>query len=138
MPDTTTVYLPINTWVHIQAFTNASFNQRVTITDEAGKSKVLTGTGEHDHPIPDGNYSFTTPSHSSSPLGWRMTVKVESFNNGSWQPSQVSSGSCGVQYYSLVMVVSEDYVDNDWNDAVVLFTWWTPPTSRNLDDLRKS
>ena len=138
MPDTATVYLPLNTWIHVQACTNAAFTQRVTITKEDGTTTVLTGSGEHDAPLPNGNYGFTTPGHAASPLGYRVTVEIESSNRGgSYEPSQVMSGSCGVMYYSLMMVVSEDYVDNDWNDAVVQFTWWTPPTLRNVDDLHK-
>ena len=88
--------------------------------------------------MPNGNFSITTPDHSSNPLGYRVTVQIESSNEGGqYQPSQVFSGSCGVMYYSLVLVVSEDYVDDDWNDAVVQFTWWTPPTLRNVADLQK-
>jgi hypothetical protein len=37
--------------------------------------------------------------------------------------------------YSIAMVVSEDYLDNDWNDAVVQFSWWLPPSARNVADL---
>jgi hypothetical protein len=138
MPGTTSVYLPLNTWVHVQAYTNASFNQRVTITQENGTVTTLVGTGEHDAPMPHGNFGLTTPDQSSSPLGYRVTVQIESSDSGGqYQPSQVYSGSCGVMYYSLLMVVSEDYVDEDWNDAVVLFTWWTPPQQRTEADLHK-
>lgn len=138
MPDTATVYLPLNTWVHVQACTNAGFNQRVTITQENGTITTLIGTGEHDTPMPNGNFGLTTPNQSGSPLGYRVTVMIESSNSGGqYQPSQVFSGSCGVMYYSLLMVVSEDYVDQDWNDAVVQFTWWTPPQMRTEADLHK-
>jgi hypothetical protein len=30
------------------------------------------------------------------------------------------------------------YVDNDWNDAVVQFSWWVPPTLRDPQDLHIS
>jgi len=139
MPDTVTIYLPLSTWVHVQAYTNAAFNQQVTITQEDGTVTVLTGSGEQDAPIPNGNFAITTPGHSSSQLGYRVTVQILSSNSGGqYQPSQVYSGSCGVMYYSLVLVVSEDYIDNDWNDAVVQFTWWTPPQLRNVADLHKT
>lgn len=134
--DTVSLYLPLNTWVHVQAFTNAAFLQQVTITYEDGSSVVLTGSGEHDAPMPNGDFGFTTPSSSRSPLGWRTTVQVQSDHDGTWVPSKVQSGGCNVAtYYSLAMVVSEDYVDGDWNDAVVLFTWWTPPSLRDVADL---
>jgi len=38
-----------------------------------------------------------------------------------------------VVYYWLAMVISEDYLDNDWNDAVVQFSWWVPGTSRSQE-----
>lgn len=131
MPNIATVYLPLNTFVSVAAFTNAGFNQRVTITPETGSPTVLVGSGEHNKPMPNGNYSINTPASSSSPLGYKITVAVESYQpSGTWAPSQVSQGSCSVMYYSLALVVSEDYVDNDWNDAVVQFTWWLPPSTR--------
>ena len=139
MPGTAVIYVPLNTWVNVRAFTNAGFNQRVTITPETGSATVLTGSGEHDAPMPNGSFHYNTPSSSSSPLGYRISVNIESQQpNGSWQPSQVSQGSCGVMYYQLVMIVSEDYVDQDWNDAVVQFTWWIPPTVRNAKDSLKA
>jgi hypothetical protein len=133
MPNTATIYLPLSTYVSVACFTNASFNQRVTITPETGSATVLVGSGEHNTPMPNGSFSITTPSSSSSPLGYRITVSVESYQpNNQWAPSQVSQGSCSVMYYSLAMVVSEDYVDNDWNDAVAQFSWWIPPAPRPL------
>ncbi|WP_431113331.1 fucose-binding lectin II [Variovorax paradoxus] len=132
MPNTATVYLPLNTFVSVACYTNASFQQQVTITPETGSPTVLTGSGEHNAPMPGGTFSLTTPSSSQSPYGYRMTVSVQSMQpNGQWAPSQVSQGSCAVMYYSLAMVVSEDYLDQDWNDAVVQFSWWIPPSARS-------
>jgi len=134
MPNTATVYLPLNTFVSVACYTNAAFLQQVTITPETGSAKVLTGSGEHNTPMPNGTYSLTTPSNSQSPLGYRMVVSVQSQQRGGrWAPSQVSQGSCSVMYYSLAMVVSEDYVDQDWNDAVVQFSWWVPPSGRSQE-----
>lgn len=133
--DTVAFYLPVSTWVHVRAFVNAGFAQRVTITFEDGTSKVLTGSGEHDTPLPNGDFSLTTPATSRSPLGWRVTVNVQSNHNGTWTPSSVMSGACSIQtYFSLQAVISEDYVDNDWNDTAVLFSWWTPPSARSEMD----
>jgi hypothetical protein len=36
-------------------------------------------------------------------------------------------------YYTLALVISEDYVDNDWNDGVVMFSWWDSPTVRSVE-----
>jgi Fucose-binding lectin II (PA-IIL) len=132
LPNTATIYLPLNTFVSVACFTNASFDQRVTITPETGNPSVLTGRGEHNAPMPGGSFSLTTSGTSRSPNGYRVVVSVESQQpNGRWEPSQVSQGSCSVMYYSLAMVVSEDYVDQDWNDAVVQFSWWAPPSARS-------
>jgi hypothetical protein len=134
MPNTATVYLPLSTFVSVACLTNASFSQRVTITPETGSPTVLTGSGEHNAPMPGGSFSLTTPATSQSPLGYRMVVSVQSQQpNGQWAPSQVSQGSCSVMYFSLAMVVSEDYVDQDWNDAVVQFSWWIPPSARSAE-----
>ncbi len=134
MPNTATIYLPLNTYVSVLSFTNAYFSQRVTITPEVGNQTVLTGSGEHNAPMPNGNFGLTTPGTSINPLGFKMTITVEAQQqNGQWAPSQVSQGSCSVMYYSLAMVVSEDYVDNDWNDAIVQFSYWLPPTNRSQE-----
>lgn len=138
MPDRATVYLPVSTWISVQAYTNASFTQRVTLSAEDGTTKVLTGSGERNTPMPNGTYGFMTPATSRSPLGWTVIVKVESSNSGGqYQPSQVMLGSCTVMYFTLSMVVSEDWVDQDWNDAVVQFSWWVPPSVRDPRDLHK-
>ena len=131
MPNIATIYLPLNTYVSVQCFTNAGFNQRVTITPEVGTATVLVGNGEHNAPMPNGTFSINTPGTSINQLGFRVTVAIESFQpNGQWAPSQVSQGSCSVMYYSLSMVTSEDFTDNDWNDAVAQFSWWAPPSTR--------
>lgn len=132
MPDTATIYLPLNTYVSVACFTNAMFEQRVTITPETGNATVLIGSGEHNSPMPNGSYSLTTPTSSQNPLGYRMVVSAESMQpNKTWAPSQVSQGSYSLMYYYLAMVISEDYVDKDWNDAVAQFFWWVPPSARS-------
>jgi Fucose-binding lectin II (PA-IIL) len=137
MPNIATVYLPLSTWVHIRAVTNAAQTQRVTIAVEGSNPVVLTGSGEHDSLMQNGDFGITTPSTSKSPLGCRVTVAVESQTSTGWQPSMVSQGSSSIMYYNLSLVVSEDSVDNDWNDAVVMFSWWIPPSSRTVEDLHR-
>jgi hypothetical protein len=138
VPNIAAIYLPLNTFVSVQCFTNARFQQRVTITPETGNARVLTGSGEHNAPMPNGNFSITTPGASVNPLGYKVKISVESSSaSGQWAPSQVSQGSCAVMYYSLAMVVSEDYVDQDWNDAVVQFSWWIPPSVRSMNRARQ-
>lgn len=134
MPNVATIYLPLNTFVSVQCFTNARFQQRITIAPETGSATVLTGSGEHNAPMVGGNFSITTPGASVSPLGYKVTVSMESSSaTGEWSPSNVNQGICAVMYYWLALVVSEDYVDNDWNDGVVQFSWWLPPPSRSME-----
>lgn len=133
MTNPVTVYLPLNTYVSVRAFTNAGFQQKVTITPENGPAIVLTGNGEHDTPLPNGNFPIQTPGTSSNPsLGFAVTIGVESNNgSGNWVPSQLIQGTTSVAYYNMAMVISEDYTDNDWNDSCVQFSWWTPPSARS-------
>ena len=129
MSDQVTVYLPLNTQVYVQAFANASLNQQVTITQESGTSTTLTGSG-NNAPMTNSPFTIATPGQSESPLGYRVTVVIESANgSGQNQPSQVSSGSCGVKYYSLIAVAAAVNINSVWNDALVQFSWWTPPVS---------
>ncbi|HEX5493976.1 MAG TPA: fucose-binding lectin II [Mycobacteriales bacterium] len=130
--DSTVVYLPFNTTVMIRAFTNASFQQRVTLAPEQGNPIVFTGIGENDTPI--GNTSMRTPAQGTNPRGYQVTVTIETNPGTGWQPSSVGQGGSSIMYYNLTLVVSEDYVDQDWNDAVVTFTWWIPPSTRTLPD----
>jgi hypothetical protein len=135
--NTTPVYLPHETWVNIHAFTNAAFEQHVIIEPEVGATINFTGSGEHDNPI--GQTGLQTPQTSEQPAGFRMSVSVESFADGKWSASAVAQSQlCRGWYYNLIMVVSEDYQDNDWNDAVVLFAWWTPPQQRVVPEAMRS
>lgn len=126
------LYLPLNTYINVRGFTNAAFEQQVTIIDERGDSHVMSGTGEHDAPMQNGQYAFTTPTTSKLPAGFQLTVSVSTYQGGRWISSEVTSGMTSIMYYNLAIVVSEDYTDNDWNDSVVQFSWWTSPEHRNL------
>jgi hypothetical protein len=102
------------------------------VTAGNGSPLVYTGSGESDTPI--GNGVISTAGNGSSPRGYQVTVSVESFFNGSWQPSSVMQGSTSIMYYNLILVVSEDYIDNDWNDAAVTLTWWVPSQTCSLSE----
>lgn len=130
MPDSAALYLPLNSWINVRSFTNSAFNQQVTVVEENGTRHQYQGSGEHDTPMPGGDFHIQTPGAASNPLGYKVTITIENYHDGKWNPSSVLQGSSGVMYYYLSMVVSEDYVDNDWNDAVVQFTWWLPPPAR--------
>ncbi len=131
MADNVVLYLPLNTYVNVRGFTNASFFQQATVLEENGTSHVMTGSGEHDTPMQNGTFAIQTPASSSNPMGYAVTVTIESQSGGTWNPSSVTSGKTSLMYYNMALVVSEDYTDQDWNDAVVQFSWWTPPEMRN-------
>lgn len=130
MSDSVNVYLPLNTYVSVRGFTNAAFLQQATVIQEDGTQTVMSGSGEHNAPMENGDFSIQTPDSSSSPAGYKVTITIESQQSGTWQPSSVTSGQISVMYYNTAVVVSEDYQDQDWNDAVVQFSWWTPPAFR--------
>ncbi len=135
--NTTIVYLPFSMWVNVHVFTNARFQQRVTIAPEGGKPIAFTGSGEQDHPI--GQTGIQTPASGKQSLGFPVAVTVESNHGGTWAPSAVAqSPPCLGWYYNLVMVVSEDYEDGDWNDSVALLTWWLPPKQRTVPEAMRS
>lgn len=120
--DSMTIYLPGSTDIVVQGFTNAAYQQRITITPSAGSPVVFTGAGEGNHPI--GTMQFTTPPGPDVPL----VVSIASSQDGghTWQPSDIYSDSCSVQALQVVVVVSEDLVDEDYNDAVCYVSWPQP------------
>lgn len=124
----TTVYLPFSTWINVRCVTNAAFQQQASIVEENGTTHTASGIGEHDAPMSNGTFVIQTPSSGKSPNGYGVTVSVQTMQSGTWQPSGVLQGGSQVMYYNLKMVCSEDYTDNDWNDTVVFFTWYTPPS----------
>lgn len=122
-----TILLPYSTAVVVQSFTNAAYMQRVTIQPQGGQPIVFTGTGYYDTPI--GQQTINTPAGSGS--GYPVVVNVDHSQDGgaSWQPSQVDWVDCQVMYYALATVVSEDAMNNTWDDATTYFTWTEPPPS---------
>ena len=128
MADSQTIYVPFSTYVSVRSFTNAAFMQRATVVEENGTRHQYEGNGEHDTPMPGGSFGIQTPASGSSPNGYQITITVKNYQGGGWKQSSVSQGGCSVMFYHLAMIVSEDYIDNDWNDCSVQFTWWIPPS----------
>lgn len=120
---------PGNATVFVQAFSNAGYNQAVTIQPPSGASAVFSGTGENNVPQalttqgfvtanPGGQPSFVVPSG-----GGEYTISV----TGNGKPSQVMADSNtlntpGGGQIVIGWVSSEDSQDDDWNDSVVIFT----------------
>lgn len=130
MTNSIKVYLPLNTWISVRGFTNAAFLQQACIVNENSNTHVMTGSGEHDAPMQNGVYAFTTPDTSKNPAGYEVTVSIQTEQGNQWLPSKLTSGKVSLAYYNMAMVVSEDATDNDYNDAVVQFSWWTQANPR--------
>jgi hypothetical protein len=122
----TTIYLPYATTVKIQAFVNAAWQERFTITPPSGPAIVFAGTGFFDTMV--GQTSITTPPKGSSSRGAPVTIVVDHSADGgrTWQPSQVASATCRIMSYGMCVVASEDSGDDTWDDATLYFTWASP------------
>ena len=70
----------------------------------------------------------------TTPTGNEFAVTITIMNSpdgGShWNPSDVYTDSCSVEAFNLTVVVSEDLVDEDYNDAVCLISWPQSTESR--------
>ena len=119
------ILLPPDTNVFLAALTNAAYLQRVTVTPPSGGGSpiVWQGTGEDNHPI--GNQLVTTPAGSAN-FTYSVNMEYSSDNGATWHQSSMIPGGCVVASMNLKVVVSEDHVDQDFNDAVVQFMWWNP------------
>lgn len=122
--NTITVLVPLSTDVVVKAFTNADYLQRITVVLPALSNPIVfQGQGEGNNPI--GRAHFTTPNSWPNSISYPISVTQEySVDEGqNWQPSTIYGDHCVVQAFNLTVVVSEDGVDDDWNDAVCMISW---------------
>ena len=119
------VQLPNGTTLVLQAFANAAYVQRVTVTVPGQQPYVFSGSGFYDTLI--GSATFTTAPGSG---GVVATVAVDHSSDGgqTWQPSLVDTNTCVIQYYQLVAVASDDSGGTTWDDATTYFSWTVPPS----------
>lgn len=123
----TTVLLPPGKKIYLTVFTDAAYLQKITVTPPAGAGNPYTvqGSGENNHVI--GSENFTTPSGTQN-LSYEVNIVYSSNNGGSWNQSSLISGETVVGSMNMQIVLSEDHVDNDYNDCVAQFVWWEPIT----------
>jgi Fucose-binding lectin II (PA-IIL) len=125
-------YLPFATTVYIYGYTNAAFPQKIVATYENGQTLTMTGQGEGNKPTKPATSVFTTPSSGSHLNGYQVTVSIFHQQSGNWVPSQVAGAGCSLGWTAATyLVASEDWVDVDWNDAVLQCLWYNPPAVRN-------
>jgi Fucose-binding lectin II (PA-IIL) len=126
------LYLPFATTVYIYGYTNAAFSQKIVVTYENGQTLTMTGQGEGNRPTSPPTSVFTTPSSGSHLNGYQVTVAIFNQQSGKWVASQVAGAGCSLGWTAATyLVASEDWVDIDWNDAVLQFLWYNPPAVRN-------
>jgi hypothetical protein len=123
---------PPNTVIYVTAMANAALQQTVTVTPPSGTLAQFAGSGEGNVAMPLTARGFLSTGSgqpffkTGSPAG---TYKVQISSSQGAQNVQFSSStnawSSGATA-NVLMVVGEDATDNDFNDSVVLFTWYTP------------
>ena len=123
MANSVIVDVPTSKDVVIKGFTNAAYLQRISLNVEGIGQFALTGTGENNTPI--GSQHFTTPPTGGpdGQIGIEVTIEYSSDGGNTWQAPDVYTDSCTVQAYNLIVVVSEDMVDQDYNDAICMISW---------------
>ena len=131
MANSAVVTFPAGLNVLVQAFANASFGQKVTITPPSGSPAVFSGNGEGNVPLQlitagflKGGTNGSWPSFQAASGNYVVSVTA----NNQTTPvaatqSQSPTPGGGTAY--LAQVSSEDAADMDWNDSVTLFTAWT-------------
>lgn len=119
------ILLPPSTNVFVSAFTNAAYIQRVTITPPSGSGSAIVwdGSGEGNNQI--GSTFITTPGGSQN-LTYTVTIQYSSDGGSTWGASSMIPGGTVIGSMNLKVVLGEDHVDQDYNDAVVEFLWWEP------------
>jgi hypothetical protein len=120
-----TILLPPSTTVYVTAMSNAAYLQKLTLTPPPGAGSPMSwqGTGEGDHII--GQTTLTTPAGSQD---WSYSVNAQysTDGGGTWQQSTLLPGGCTIATLNMAVLLSEDHVDQDYNDAVLQFIWWKP------------
>lgn len=125
------LYLPFATTVYIYGYTNAAYSQKIVATLENGNVITMTGQGEGNLPTSPPKAVITTPSTSSHLNGFQVKVEIFYQQQGQWVPSQTTGAGCSLGLSAATyLVVSEDWIDRDWNDAVLQFLWYNPPSVR--------
>jgi hypothetical protein len=129
---------PSTAKVFVQAFSNASFNQEVTIQPPSGAAARFAGNSENNAAQKlitqgfltvnaGGQPSFVVPGGAGGTAAYTISVTA----NG--KPSLVMGNLNSIVTPSsgqilMGIVSSEDSSDKDWNDSVVIFTSYLPPS----------
>lgn len=140
MPNPITVLLPPSTQIFVHALSHAALPQRILIAPPQGHGDpaAFSGSGENvtmSLEVPgfitrpsDGWASFTTLDSDDPDERFEYTVTVAEGCDLHSAPYEAEAGPEGARSrYATVMIVSEDLTDGDFNDSVLLFTYFRPP-----------
>jgi hypothetical protein len=136
MSNSVNMPFPSNATVFVQGFANAAFTQKITITPPSGTPAVFSGSGENNTSLSLTTTGFLTTHSGAQPSfnvpsgGGTYNVSVTANNTASQVLGQTNNFSTPTSNGSITIgwVSSEDSSDNDWNDSVLIFTSYTPPT----------
>jgi hypothetical protein len=121
MPNPISVTLSVTqaTTVYISVDSYADYQQQATIQTPTGPL-VCSGNGEGRR---IGFWSYPVPS----PGQYKFHIQIQ-YNSGSGfqNSSQVQAAGLNAVTLNQVVVFSEDAGDNDDNDCLVTFMWFTP------------
>lgn len=120
------INLPVGLPITINAFSNAAYLQRLAIVaSNTGGIWQWAGTGENNSPIVT-NAQVTIPGTPGGTVPATVSIDYSPDGGQSWGHSNISAPSqCAVRRFSEIVLVSEDAIDNDWNDLTALVYWWT-------------
>jgi hypothetical protein len=128
-----TLLFPPQVRVFVQALTNAAAVQTVTLHPPSGTDAVFKGSGEGNVqanlatpgfltvPGPGGQANFVTPAAGGA---YKVTIN-SSLGANRVTGGKLATGNPDGGDFGLAWVISEDSTDKDFNDAVVLFTYYS-------------
>ncbi|HEY0835246.1 MAG TPA: hypothetical protein VGE72_15180 [Azospirillum sp.] len=115
--------VPGSGFIQARCVTNAGYTERVTVTVDGGQTYCWKGTGEEDILLYDGAIAVPGTAGNSANLWVLMEYSDESGNT--WYPSKMPPvGAYSYLMWNQRLLLSEDYDDNDYNDAALLLQWW--------------
>jgi hypothetical protein len=123
----TRMYFPFRTRVLVQLFAGASYLQKATFLLQDGQAFVKEGSGGDNMEF--ARFAFETGLPKASEKSFLATVGIQyqTQPNAPWIDSQMMpSRPTSAATFTAQFIASEDHVDRDWNDCLVMFSWNSP------------
>lgn len=116
--------------VYVTVWTNAYYKQRVHITP-LGPADQPLAESEWDANISEGSGIHNVIKNWEYPISkkglYKFKVHIENNPGSGWRDSTIL-GHQLLEAFTMreVVVFSEDWTDNDFNDSLIRFTWYLP------------